>query len=95
MSLTLLQVSDLIGNVGTSSMFTAVQFGDYSNQRISQCGGSSWTLLKLGDIQVDVPVNPDGSYNLSNITMISMFSTNGVQSFPCAVATTTITTHTG
>jgi hypothetical protein len=83
------------GNVGSSSMYTVVQFGLYSNQRISPCGGSSWTLLKLGNIQVNVPVNPDGSRNLSSIAITSMFSTAGVQFFSCTTYITSIPSQTG
>ena len=46
-----------------ASSFTVVQFGYYSNQRIYPCGGTYWTLLELGRIQVDLHINPDGSYN--------------------------------
>ncbi|MHB8568514.1 MAG: hypothetical protein ACYC7D_14950 [Nitrososphaerales archaeon] len=73
-----------------ASSFTVVDFGYYSNQRIYPCGGSFWTLLELGRIQVDLPINPDGSYNYSNITIISSFSTSGVQMFSCTTQVTSI-----
>ena len=76
-----------------ASSFTVVDFGYYTNQRIYPCGGTFLTLLELGRIQVDLPINPDGSYNYSDITIISSFSTSGVQMFSCTTQVTSVPTQ--
>lgn len=79
---------------GTTPLsFTVVDFGYYSNQRIYPCGGTYWTLLELGRIQVDLPIDQNGSYDFSDIRIISSFSSNGVQFFSCTTQATTIPTH--
>jgi hypothetical protein len=83
-----------VSTSGSVQSFVVFQFDLYSNQRITPCGsGSFWTLRMLGNIQVYVPINPDGTYNLSDIGINSQFSTSGVQMFSCTTQITTTQTR--
>jgi hypothetical protein len=80
-----------ISSNGTTTTFVDVQFDLYTNQKINPCGGSFWTYLEEGVIQVNIPINTDGSYNLSNFTLDQMFNPGGVQFFTCTTQATSYT----
>ena len=53
----------------TCTEYTTLTFDLYSGQKIFGCGGSNWIYERLGEIQVQIPLNATGGLELSQMAL--------------------------
>lgn len=75
---------------GTSRSFTVLIFNHYSNRVIFPCEGNFMALYDLGQLQVLIPLNSTGGYDLENM-IIQSIPTEQLNAWfcPAMVSTTT------